>query len=303
MKKEVSNIVKIKDGNYEKIDAVIKDLIPPCPRSQLRAYFHNYCVTLNGKPCHNPGTKLKNGDEVGFSVVVGKVYKEKSKKPLSVGFEVVYEDGHLIVVNKEAGVLSVPTFQNENDTLVDKIKEYLHKGIDLHVVHRLDRDTSGLLVFAKSMGIARRIKEQFEKRKPERIYDAFVKGIILDKKGTFKSSLATDEDLNQYSVEEGEEGKLAITHYVVEKKLNDATWVKVKLETGRRNQIRVHFSESGHPVLGDQRYEVKLAKHPNWKSEYLALHAATLSFFHPASGKKLSFKCELPERMRKFLVA
>ena len=169
------------------------------------------------------------------------------------------------------------------------------------VVHRLDRDTSGLLVFAKSKGICRKLKDQFERRKPDRIYFAFVRGIVKAKEGTFRSFLETDDDLNQRSVESSTTGKLAITHYTVEKYLDDATWVKVKLETGRRNQIRVHFSEIKHPILGDQRYERKLSDHPKWTGNFLALHATTLGFDHPVSGKRLFFESTLPKRMSDFL--
>jgi 23S rRNA pseudouridine1911/1915/1917 synthase len=188
---------------------------------------------------------------------------------------------------------------------MEQIDNYLPSTVSIHVVHRLDRETSGLLVFAKSPGVCRKLKEQFENRKPERVYNAFVKGLVRPEKSFFRSFMATDEDLNQYSVEDGEEeeGKLAVTHYQVEKYLDDATWVKVKLETGRRNQIRVHFSENKNPVLGDKRYETELAKHPRWTDKNLALHAETLGFTHPTTGKKLSFKSEMPDRMKEFLIS
>ncbi len=289
------------DG-HKKIDAVIKELYgEDIPRSKLRALFDNKCVLLNGRNCLNPGTAVYPGNQIELKFEAEKKYKEKGKAPPTRGFKVVYEDGHVIVVDKEAGLLTVPTLMGDPDTLIDRLRYFVPRGIEPHVVHRLDRDTSGLLVFAKSKGAGMRIKEQFQKRKPERVYHAFVKGELETLAGTFQSFLAMDEDLNQYSVEDETLGKLAITHYQVHRTLVDATWVKVKLETGRRNQIRVHFSEKKHPVIGDTRYERKHAKHPDWVESGLALHATSLGFYHPYAKKVLHFESPLPYRMEKFL--
>lgn len=227
-------------------------------------------------------------------------------------FELVYEDNFLLVVDKKAGYLSVPTGEwnrttKGEQTLIGEIKRYLaiKSGRDLGAtpIHRLDRDTSGLLVVAKSQKISQRVKEQFSARKPDREYVAIVKGRVAKEKGTFRSYLATDDDLNQYSTKREAEGKLAITHYEVVSYLEDATRVRVTLETGRRNQIRVHFSEVGHPVLGDVRYRAELAKHKRWPYPRLALHAARLGFAHPMSRKKLEFLSPLPKEFAAFIDA
>jgi 23S rRNA pseudouridine1911/1915/1917 synthase len=275
------------------------------PRSQIRALFDNGCVRINGEICKNPGTKVLPSDVLTLTLEEGKRYKEKKKLPPTKDFSIVYEDGYLIVVDKAPGVLTVPTESGAGlgISLLDQLAESISSARSLEVIHRLDKETSGLLVFAKSQGITRKLKEQFEKRKPERIYFAIVKGVLAKKEGTFESYLSTDKDLNQYSVEEKDKdkGKYACTHYWVEKVGKGATLVRVQLDTGRRNQIRVHFSEAGHPVIGDQRYKVTIAKHPNWKHKSLALHASTLSFTHPATNKVLSFTSPMPERMKKFL--
>jgi 23S rRNA pseudouridine1911/1915/1917 synthase len=148
--------------------------------------------------------------------------------------------------------------------------------------------------------MALRLKEEFKERKPEREYDAIVKGRVDSERGTFRSFLATDEDLNQYSTGDGS-GKLAITHYEVADRFPDATHVRVTLETGRRNQIRVHFAEAGHPVLGDPRYAPQHARHRDWPHQRLALHAARLGFYHPTLRKVLRFSAELPPEMSAFL--
>jgi len=273
------------------------------PRSQIRAIFDNGCVKVDSKTCYNPGTKVSPHQVLVLSLEEGRKYKEKKKRLVSDDFSIVYEDGYLIVVDKEAGVLTVPTESGagEGVSLMDQLAESISSARSLELIHRLDRDTSGLLVFAKSAGVAKKLKEQFEDRKPERFYHAIVKGCLKDSKGTFESYLSTDSDLNQYSVSDPEKGKYALTHYWVEKVLRDATLVKVQLETGRRNQIRVHFSEAGFPVLGDQRYSALKARHADWKYHALALHAATLSFIHPSKNKKLKFESPMPQRMKTFI--
>ncbi len=236
-------------------------------------------------------------------------------------FHIEYEDNFLLVVNKQAGFLTVPVEAKRNRssrgkassrpgrprgelTLIDEVRRYLSiksgRSEGATPVHRLDRDTSGLLVIAKSQKIAVRIKEQFKQRKPEREYYAIVAGKLAKLKGTFQSYLETDEDLNQVSSDDSRRGKLAITHYEVVEEYQDSTKIRATLETGRRNQIRVHFADIGHPILGDVRYKPEKAKHPRWPYPRLALHAAALGFVHPMLKKSLKFTTELPVEFSKF---
>lgn len=289
------------EDSLRKADKIVLSLCDR-PRSQIRAMFQNDCVRVDGVLVHNPGLTLESGQVLELSFEENRKYKEK-KVVRSELYRTVYEDGHLVVVHKEAGLLTVPTSSGkETQTLLDLMQENQPRGVRLHVVHRLDRDTSGLLVFAKSAGICKKLKGQFEDRKPERIYDAFLYGNIMPRSGSFQSYLATDKDLNQYSVDNEDKGKLAITHYEVERYIDHISWVKIRLETGRRNQIRVHFSEQGYPLLGDVRYAKKGKIVESWKDRGLALHASTLGFKHPISNKYLKFESDLPERMKGFLV-
>ena len=235
--------------------------------------------------------------------------KKPRRRFVSPAFELVYEDNFLLVVNKNAGFLSVPTGDWKHDrrgsiTLIGEIRRYLSikSGRELGAtpIHRLDRDTSGLLVIAKSQKIAARIKEEFKARKPEREYQSIVIGKFKNSSGTFESHLATDSDLNQYSTDDEDSGKLAITHYKTVEVFPDTSRIQVTLETGRRNQIRVHFAEAGHPILGDVRYESEKARHPDWPYPRLALHAAKLGFNHPMLRKKLRFEAELPQEFQRF---
>lgn len=222
-------------------------------------------------------------------------------------FSVIYEDNDIIVVDKQPGIVSSPHKHGAKvQTLLGEVNRYLYirskRNLGAHPIHRLDRDTSGVLLFAKSPRLAKRIKEEFKEKKPERTYVAIVHGIMDQDSGRFESYLATDKDLNMYSTKNHERGKLAITHFRLKKRLADTTLIEVNLETGRRNQIRVHFSEIGHPVIGDVRYKPKLAKHKSWPHQRLALHAVSLSIYHPTKKKMMTFRSELPREFEDFLI-
>jgi 23S rRNA pseudouridine1911/1915/1917 synthase len=272
--------------------------------SKIRGLFDHGCVTVNGEPCMHAGMVVTSGDQVDVCYDPQLGYREKRKKWSDRTFSIVYEDKHIIVVNKSANVLTVATDHGERNTLVSRISHYLknsgHRGQAL-VVHRLDRGVSGLLVFAKSLAVLRTLQEQFRERKPERRYIAIVAGILKKSKGTFRSNLETGDNLDQFSTHRESKGQLAITHYRVVELLRDATVVEVQLETGRRNQIRVHFAECGHPVLGDGRYRRNEARHDRWRTKRLALHAISLALEHPVTEERLRFECDLPNSMKRFI--
>ncbi len=274
-------------------------------RADIRGLFEHGCVSLDGTICSDPGVRVNGDTVVLVSYDRHRRYKERARYQ-SNRFKIIHEDPYLLVVDKAAGVLTVPSAHHEKDNLVEALKIYLDRTRASPaypaVVHRLDRDTSGLLVFGKNTSIAQKLKSQFEARKPVREYMAIVAGRLEKAKGTFRSLLAMDEDLNQHSTDDDSKGKLAITHYEVVSFLRNSTHVRVRLETGRRNQIRVHFAEAGHPVLGDRRYNPQLARHPGWKYPRLALHAAKLGFVHPITGKSLGFKSPPGPEFEKFLL-
>lgn len=284
-------------------DRIVQELTG-LTRAQVRGLFDHQCVAINGKPADEAGKLVKAGDMVRVVYDRDRRYHERPA-PRTHDFNIVFEDDYLIVVDKAAGVLTVPTGKREQDTLVHEIARYFSQGPVIRkraaIVHRLDRDTSGLLVFAKSEAIAKQLKLQFAQRKPEREYIAIVAGHVEKDEGTVTSHLRTAPDLDQYSDESGsDEGKIAITHYKVLRRLKDATAVSVTLETGRRNQIRVHFSEMGHPVLGDTRYQSDLAKHEGWTVKRLALHATVLGFKHPITRAPMLFRSQPPSAFARF---
>jgi 23S rRNA pseudouridine1911/1915/1917 synthase len=284
-------------------DLVVRDMT--ClSRSAVRGLFDHGCVAV-------AGSALKPGDPVaaGATLIVtydpARRYSEKPRRPVNHSFSVVFEDRHLIVVDKPAGILSVPTPQGETDTLFDEVARYVNRGSrmvkQVTVVQRLDRDTSGLLVFAKNKVAGARLQAQLRAHKPKREYVAFVAGHVESERGTYRSFLHTTEDLHEVSTEDPSLGKEAVTRYEVLERLREATSVRVHLKTGRRNQIRVHFAETGHPVLGDPRYAPEIAAHPLWTSKRLALHAAALAFIHPMTGARLRFASPLPACFGQFL--
>jgi 23S rRNA pseudouridine1911/1915/1917 synthase len=306
-----------------RIDRVVQELTGRS-RADVRGLFDHDCVRLNGEVCIESGMRVKVGDVVVVRHDPRTRYREKPRERENAAFRLVFEDEQLLVVDKAAAVLTVPTDHGEANTLLDAVGRYLnrrgHRG-QAAVVHRLDRGTSGLLVFGKNPRIGRELQAQFRVRKAEREYAALVAGSLERNEGTFASRLGTTKSLRRYSVRpdqnrqgkgrqgrgrqgrgrQGEEGESAVTHFRVERKLREATYVRVRLETGRRNQIRVHFAEAGHPVLGDERYHAGLARHPAWTANRLALHAAVLGFEHPRSHERLRFESPLPPEFERFI--
>jgi 23S rRNA pseudouridine1911/1915/1917 synthase len=318
-------------------------------RSQVRGLLDHACVRVNGDEAPAANAMLAIGDRVEVRYNPHTRYHEKPKPRDDPAYRLLFEDQHIIVVNKAAHVLTVPTPGGKGKTLIDAVQRAIDRGShrapqrgavssrgksrQLHVVHRLDLGVSGVLVIAKTPDAAERIRRQFASHKPERVYIAIVSGEMQSKRGTFRSHLATDIMLNRYSTRKAGKGELAITHFEVLRAARGATAVRVRLETGKRNQIRVHFAEAGHPVLGDPRYPLEgsrggpieragrggpiergggggplkreatptTSRHPRWKARRLALHAHTLAFEHPITGKPLRFHADLPKEFEPFM--
>ena len=271
--------------------------------SDVRGLFAHQCVALNGAECSDAGAIVASGDSVAVRHDKYRRYRAPPAERSNSAFDLVYEDADMLVVDKAAHLLTVPTDRRETNTLIDVVTRYLQRKNSRArpgVVHRLDRGTSGLLVFGKTERIAKELQAQFREQKAEREYVAIVSGRVSDDKGTFDGQLGTTASLQRYVVGEDEEGEDAVTRYQVVERLRDATLVRVQLETGRRNQIRVHFADAGHPVLGDQRYGTASAAERHWKARRLALHACTLGFRHPRTGEEVRFESPLPDEMKRF---
>ncbi|MEI6531876.1 MAG: RluA family pseudouridine synthase, partial [Chlamydiota bacterium] len=188
-------------------------------------------------------------------------------------------------VEKPAGLLSVETETSLRQSLHAVLKEEYHPHL-IYVVHRLDRDVSGIMLYAKNQRAFASLKKQLAERSLKREYGALVSGVMEEESGTWESYLVEDLNLNVRSTNHG--GELARTHFRVVKQGKKATLLKIDLDTGRKHQIRVHCKEAGHPLIGDKRYE-------GYDADRLMLHATKLTFVHPATEKKMVFTRPLPE--------
>jgi 23S rRNA pseudouridine1911/1915/1917 synthase len=210
------------------------------------------------------------------------------------GLTIVYEDQYLIVIEKQAGVLSIATEKQKDNTAYSILSGHIKKQDPrnrIFVVHRLDRETSGLMMFAKSEKVQKLLQESWNETIEQRTYLAVVEGYVQKREDTIVSYLVESKALIVYSNKNSEVGQKAITHYEVIKSNKNFSLLKVNLETGRKNQIRVHAKDMGHSVIGDEKYGAK-----SDPIKRLGLHAWVLSFKHPITGKDLSFETEIPSK-------
>jgi len=273
---------------------------------QAKGLIDARCVTVNGEPVKTHGQRLKTGDEVEVNFDPGTTYHEypRPSKGTDADVRVLWEDKHLVFVDKPAGLLSVPTEHSDDESLADALVEhYRQKGIKkprVFIVHRLDRFTTGVMVFAKTPEALNALKDTFAEHNLNRIYKAILVGELPENSGTLHDKVAERTRRLKMIVVASRAGaprpkdaKPAVTHYRVIDRLPGHTVVELKLETGRRNQIRVQFSERGFPVLGDKIYG---SSSPLMERQ--ALHAEILGLEHPVTKESLTVQSEMPSDMQ-----
>lgn len=213
--------------------------------------------------------------------------------------KIVYEDDDIIVVNKGYGLLSMGNDKVKDGTAYSILKEYV-KWVDprqkIFVVHRLDRDTSGLMMFAKNIEAKEAMQHNWNNMVLNRTYVAVVEGSVDEDEGTIRTYLAENSKYEVYVTDNPQEGQLAVTRYKVLARKNGYTLMELELDTGRKNQIRVHMKHIGHPIAGDRRYGAKSSP-----IHRLALHARTLRFAHPASRREMDFSTPIPASFQKMV--
>lgn len=210
-----------------------------------------------------------------------------------VGLSILYEDDDLIVVNKEAGLLTIATNKEKRRTAHYQLMNYVrkqHPRNRVFIVHRLDQDTSGVMMFAKNEQAKRKLQDSWRKFVKERAYLALVEGKVTKQCSTITSWLKETKTHRMYSSSNKNDGQFAKTHYKVLQTNNNFSLLEVHLDTGRKNQIRVHMHDLGHPVVGDKKYGAKTNA-----IRRLGLHAHTLSFIHPTTNEVLTFKSPAPK--------
>jgi RluA family pseudouridine synthase len=220
-------------------------------------------------------------------------------KSLPKGLVIIYEDKDILVVDKPPGLLTMGTETEKSRTAYFILTDYVRKGCDkshkrIFIVHRLDRETSGILIFAKNEEAKLQLQSQWEETKKK--YLAVVHGRCENSSGTITTYLAENKAHIVYSTSDATKGKLSHTAYKVLKETKDLAFLEVDLLTGRKHQIRVHLAGIGHPVVGDRKYG-----RGNEARTRLALHARSISFRHPFSGEQLTFESKVPEYFSKLI--
>lgn len=260
--------------------------LPDRKRTGLKELLKYDQVMVNGTVTRQFDTPLNPGDEVCFNLTRPFVTFQNRRVQL------VYEDDDIIVINKGYGLLSVGTDKIKEGTAYSIVRDYLkHKDPrnKLFIVHRLDQHTSGLMVFAKSEEVKNAMQHNWNNVVRKRQYVCVVEGKVNPPEGTIKTYLAENSQHQVYSTDNPDEGKLAMTQYRTVKCANGYTLLEVELETGRKNQIRVHMHDLGHSIAGDRRYGAKTSP-----IHRLALHARTLVFIHPITRKLMEFSTPIP---------
>ena len=220
--------------------------------------------------------------------------KKKSKKKK---LDIIYEDKELIVINKPTKQLCVSTERQKEHTLYSEVSSYVKKQNPknkIFIVHRLDRDTSGIVIFAKNEILKRKLQDNWDKLAKVREYVAVVDKVPKKKKDTLKDYLKESKTLEVFVTDDQKNGKLAITDYEVIKHTRVYSMLKINIHTGRKNQIRVQLSNIGHPIVGDKKYKSR-----NNPLGRLALHATKLEIIHPVTKKNMIFESKVPESFNK----
>ena len=270
--------------------AFVMQAIDGISRNKAKAILAGNGVRVNGQIASQHDLPLRAGQRVEIS-------KRKPRAVLQNRFvRLVYEDKHLLVIDKQPGILSMATEHHAFcvKTVLDDYLQKSHSKCTAHVVHRLDRDTSGLMVFAKTMEAEQILEEHWHQIVSDRRYVAVVSGRMDKKSGSVESWLKDNKAFFTYSSHQPGDGKYALTHYKVLRVDQAHTMVELRLETGRKNQIRVHMQDLGHPVCGDPKY----GGHEDDPCHRLCLHAFRLHFQHPITGEHLRFDTPTPQAFK-----
>ena len=290
-----------------RLDRALAAVIPTLSRERLKALISAGMVTVGDRTVRDPATKLAGA--IGVSVAVPNPAPAHNLAQ-DIPLVIVFEDEHLIVVDKPAGLVVHPACGNLDGTLVNALLHHCRGSLSgiggverPGIVHRIDKDTSGLLIAAKTDRAHAGLAAQFAKHTIDRRYKAIVAGRPRPAEGRIEGNLGrSSTNRKKMALVGPNQGKHAVTHYTVLTALDGAALVECRLETGRTHQVRVHMASIGHPLLGDQVYGRSPREHRNLLETLgfrrQALHAARLGFIHPATSQALSFESNMPADMQ-----
>ncbi|PEX91313.1 RluA family pseudouridine synthase [Bacillus cereus] len=289
---EVVQVTVAEEQKSERIDKFVAEINSEWSRSQVQQWIKDAVVTVNGKAVKG-NYKVKGNDEITVTIPEP---EELDIQPEDMNLEIYYEDADVLVVNKPRGMVVHPAPGHTRGTLVNGL---MHHCTDLSgingvmrpgIVHRIDKDTSGLLMVAKNDMAHESLVNQLVAKTVTRRYKAIVHGVIPHDKGTIDAPIGRDKKERQ-SMTVDENGKNAVTHFQVLERFKDFTLVECRLETGRTHQIRVHMKYIGYPLAGDPKYGPKKTLDMDGQ----ALHAGILGFDHPRTGEYIQFEAPIPE--------
>ncbi|MCA6071076.1 MAG: RluA family pseudouridine synthase [Endomicrobium sp.] len=285
--------IEYKKFEMERVDSYLALVYKDYSRSYFQKLVDKQKIFVNGKVVLS-SYKLKRGDIITFEFE-----KEEKLKihPEKIKLDIVYEDDDIIVVNKQAGIVVHPSYGHKSGTLLNALMAHSDGKYNSYLVHRLDKDTSGLIIFAKNERAKISISKQLQNRAVKKMYYAAVKGAIVENKGRIEAPLGRSAQNRKLMSVNPLAKKMAITEFNVVARKDGYTLVDVRIITGRTHQIRSHMKYINHPVIGDQQYggpEVIDGK--EYKRQML--HAHSITFTHPSASKTINFTAELPEDMR-----
>lgn len=278
----------------DRLDQFVSDSIKSLSRSQAKKLIKEGYILINNHPV-DPAYKVHKSDKISVELPVS---KEVSLKPEDIKLDILFEDDDLLVINKPAGIVVHPTLDHPTGTIVNALLYHLPNLADESlrpgIVHRLDKNTSGLLVIAKNEKSLENLKKQFKARTVSKEYLALVSGEVPKERGTIVGPIARHPKLKTKFIVDSS-GKEAETEYRVLERFKNFSFLSLKPLTGRTHQLRVHLTHMGYPIVGDKLYGGKMLLNRQF------LHAEKLSFKHPETKKQLTFESKLPKELEEFL--
>jgi 23S rRNA pseudouridine1911/1915/1917 synthase len=319
MKKNINLIVEENESNL-RLDVFINKREKLISRTRIKNLILNEKLKLNNVVINNPSKKILTGDKINLQIPEP---KEATLKPYDFKLEIIYEDNDLLVINKPAGIIMHPGAGNYDETIVNALMHYNKDSLSTigdelrpGIVHRIDKDTSGLIVIAKNNIAHENLSLQFSKHSITRVYQLLIWGKLRPSSGKIDTFITRSSKNRQMMEISSSKGKRAITNYkTIEIFENDKTptlsLVECRLETGRTHQIRVHMTHMGNSIMGDGKYKKKYKKLKNidtnlenliHKLSRQFLHAQTLGFIHPKTNKEMIFTSILPQELENILL-